>query len=634
MPPSNGSGYFKIPSRGTTPGHDSKPVFPATANTSPSNDPRKSDRPVSSAPPVPPPVNRAGKPKIGQKSHSVDAAAHGNLAPDASHDAADLSPFSTPPSSSGEGESSPPVNSAFPRPKPNATHSGYFAQPPVHSMPEKPPLTDARSMARQAGRKVPPPPPSLSDLPDDRPSLPARREKDNFDLRKSVQLQRAAPPDVPVRRSFDQSRPAHLVQDTNNKFMPPPRRMNTIAGMSAASGKPLEPPRPPPPRNSGEMRRSSQTPSVQASQLSQPRFYDSDDEDTSEEKQPATALTEYPDSSQANRRPPVFPDGTTGIPTVYETKLFAICGDYICTTGYVTNVWNVLNGRLLMSLAHGDTVKATAIAFRPAKDVEDEGKRLWLGTNTGEMHEIDIPTQSVVHTKSNAHARGVIVKIFRYASEMWSIDEDGVIHIWPAGDTGCPSLQQTPHTFRIPRGHTFSIISGSQLWIASTKDIRVYSRTMDGNHFVQTTESPLSQLNVGDVTSGAIISSQPDRIYFGHADGKVTIYSKKNLECLGIVNVSVYKISSLVGVGDFLWAGYSTGMIYVYDTKSNPWRVLKDWKAHDKPIAGILADRTSIWKLDRFQVASLGTDTMLRIWDGMMKDDWLGKLFLFESALM
>jgi WD40 repeat protein len=140
------------------------------------------------------------------------------------------------------------------------------------------------------------------------------------------------------------------------------------------------------------------------------------------------------------------------------------------------------------------------------------------------------------------------------------------------------------------------------------------------------TQDPLSQANVGEVTSGAIISSQPDRVYFGHIDGKVTIYSKKDFECLGVVNVSLYKISSLVGVGDNLWAGYSTGMIYVYDTRSTPWKVLKDWKAHDKPIAGIIADRTSIWKLDRFQVASLGTDTMLRVWDGMLKNDWLGKL--------
>jgi hypothetical protein len=361
-----------------------------------------------------------------------------------------------------------------------------------------------------------------------------------------------------------------------------------------------------------------------------PYTYDSDESDNAPEKQPTTALTDYPDSSQANRRPPMFPDTTAGIPTGYETKLFAICGDYICTTGYVTNVWNVLTGKLLLSLSHGETVKATALAFRPARDVEDEGKRLWLGTNTGEMHEIDIPTQCVVYTKNNAHARSVIVKIFRYASEMWSIDDEGTLHIWPADDSGSPSLRQAPLTYRVPRGHTFSIISGSQLWLATTKEVRVFQRTDDSNNFQKMTQDPLSQPNVGEVTSGAIISSQPDRVYFGHTDGKVTIYSKKGFECLGIVNVSLYKISSLVGVGDYLWAGYSTGMLYVYDTKSTPWKVLKDWKAHEKPIAGILADRTSIWKLDRFQVASLGNDMMLRVWDGMLKNDWLGMLH-FEN---
>ncbi|PZD40942.1 Phosphatidylinositol 5-phosphate phosphatase [Pyrenophora tritici-repentis] len=624
-PVSNRSRFFKMPNRNSTNSAsslDSKPLFPASSDNGPSNDPRKGERPVSSAPPVPPPVNRAGKPKIGAKSQSIDTA-RANLAPEAS-DPADISPFSTPPSSSGgstKDEFSPPVIPGFSKPKMSATNNGFFA----HAVADRLPQGEPRATGKQPVKKTAPPA-SPIEPPEDRSALPPRRERDNFDLRKSVQLQRAAPPDLPVRRSFDQTRPAQFAQETNNKIIPPPRRTNTTGPVTANPRRPLEPPRPPPPRNSGEIRRPSVTPSMQASQLSQPYTYDSDEEDTDADKQPATILTDYPDASQANRRPPVFTDGPSGIPTGYDTKLFAICGDYICTTGYVTNVWNVLNGRLLMSLAHGDTVKATAIAFRPAKDVEDEGNRLWLGTNTGEMYEIDIPTQSVVHTKGNAHGRSVIIKIFRYASEMWSLDEDGVVHIWPADDTGCPSLQQTPHTYRIPRGSTFSIISGSQLWVATTKDIRVYARTEDSNHFQQLTQGPLSQLNVGDVTSGAIISSQPDRMYFGHADGKVTIYSKKGFECLGIVNVSVYKISSLVGVGDYLWAGYSTGMIYVYDTRSTPWKVLKDWKAHEKPIAGILADRTSIWKLDRFQVASLGTDAMLRVWDGMMKEDLLENL--------
>ncbi|KAF1847887.1 DNase I-like protein [Cucurbitaria berberidis CBS 394.84] len=635
-PSSNGAKSVKTPSRNTTPALDLKPQFPSHTTPMASADPRKGDRPVSYAPSVPPPVNRAGKPKIPTKSLSIDPSIRATLAPEASSDvAADVSPFSTPPSSSGgstKGEPTPPVIPSFSKPKMTASKDGYFPPPPVHhAVAEKQAHPDPRASANWS-LKTAAPQPSPSDMPDDRPALPSRREKDNFDLRKSVQLQRAAPPDLPVRRSFDQFRPAALVAEANRRFMPPPRRTHTTEGTSStSSSKSLEPPKPPPPRNSGEMRRPAPMARPQASQP-QPYTTDSDEEDAAPEKQPTTALTDYPDSSQANRRPPVFSENTTGIPTGYETKLFAICGDYICTTGYVTNVWNVLNGRLLMSLSHGDTVKATALAFRPAKDVEDEGKRLWLGTNTGEMLEIDIPTQSVVHTKSNAHGRSAIVKIFRYASEMWSIDDDGTLHVWPADDTGCPSLQQSPNTFRIPREHTFSMVSGSQLWVACTKEIRVYKRTGDNNHFQQITQGPLSQLNVGEVTSGAIVSSQPDRVYFGHTDGKVTVYSKKDFACLGIVNVSLYKISSLVGVGDNLWAGYSTGMIYVYDTKCTPWKVLKDWKAHEKPIAGIVADRTSIWKLDRFQVASLGTDTMLRIWDGMLKTDWLETLMQQRDA--
>ncbi|KAF1363754.1 DNase I-like protein [Lizonia empirigonia] len=583
---------------------------------------------------MPPPVNRAGKPKIPSKPQPVETAIarpRASLEPAARSEDERISPFNTPPSSAGSAKAPNPSPPALPmasKPK-GILKDSYFPPPPMHhAVAEKLASTDARTAHQPSKRASPPCSNSYrnGDSLEDRPALPVRREKDTTDLRKSVQLQRPAPPDVPVRRSYDQGRPLSLAFDDSTKMMPPPRRTQTIN--STTPPRSLGPPEPPPPRKSGEMKRPTPTPTPPPQPLrkaSQAYTYDSDESDTSPEKQPTAALTDYPDSSQANRRPPLFPDSIGGIPTGYDTKLFAVCGDYICTTGYVTNVWNVLNGRLLMSLSHGDTVKATAVAFRPAKEVEDEGKRLWLGMNTGELHEIDIPTQSVVFTK-NAHARAVITKIFRYAGEMWSLDDEGKLHIWPADESGSPSLHQAPLTFRVPRGHTFSIVSGSQLWIAYTKELRVYKRTGDHSHFQQLMDGTLSQLNVGDVTSGAIISSQPDRIYFGHIDGKVTIYAKKGFECLGIVNVSLYKISSLVGVGDYLWAGYSTGMIYVYDTSCTPWKVLKDWKAHEKPIAGIIADRPSVWKLDRFQVASLGTDTMLRIWDGMLKTDWLETL--------
>jgi WD40 repeat protein len=91
-----------------------------------------------------------------------------------------------------------------------------------------------------------------------------------------------------------------------------------------------------------------------------------------------------------------------------------------------------------------------------------------------------------------------------------------------------------------------------------------------------------------------------------------------------VVNVSVYKINCLGFVGDYLWAGYKTGMIYVYDTKTNPWTVKKDWRAHDSPVCGFVLDTSSVWTINRLQVTSLGTDNCIRIWDGMLEDDWLG----------
>lgn len=351
--------------------------------------------------------------------------------------------------------------------------------------------------------------------------------------------------------------------------------------------------------------------------------YDSDDQIEPPADKAALTLSDYPDSSRANRRPPCFSTGAIEIPTRYDTKLFAVCGEFVCTTGYLTRVWSLVTGEQLMSISHGDTVKVTAIAFKPSKDVEDEGKRLWLATNIGELQEVDVPSQRVVKTAAHAHSRREVIKIFRYASEMWSLDETGALHMWPPDESGAPNLDLTPNSFKVPKGHSYSMVVGTQLWHAVGKEIRIFQRSSDNRGFAQVLTKPLSQANVGEVTSGAMLSSQPDRVYFGHNDGKVTTYSRSDYSCLSVTNVSLYKISSLVGVGDYLWAGYNTGMMYVYDTTCTPWLVQKDWKAHEGPIAGIVADRTSIWKLDRLQVVSLGTDNMLRVWDGMLKDDWL-----------
>lgn len=417
------------------------------------------------------------------------------------------------------------------------------------------------------------------------------------------------------------ARPIVTVKESSSQFMPPPKRIQSLTSetsrsQSVDSSAPIRSLS----RASTEVRRDS--PTLIGSVHSQAE--DSDDAEQAVDRSPPS-LSEFPDTSEANRRPPQFKRRPHEIPTKYETRLMTVCGEFVCTTGYVTRVWSLLTGGLLMSLVHGDTTKVTAVAFKPAKNVEDEGTRLWLGTNAGEIYEVDIPSQIVVFTKANAHPRREIVKMYRHAAEMWSLDDDGKLHVWPSDETGLASLAQTPLSFRVPKGHLCSTTVGKQLWIATGKDTRVFERNHDVSAFSEVLQRPLSQPGVGEATSCTTISSQPDRIYFGHTDGKVTMFSTKDYSCLGCVNVSLYKISSLVGVGDYLWAGYKTGMIYVYDTTCYPWKVKKDWHAHDNPIAGMTVDRSSVWKLDRLQVVSLGTDNMVRLWDGVLTEDWLGK---------
>jgi hypothetical protein len=334
---------------------------------------------------------------------------------------------------------------------------------------------------------------------------------------------------------------------------------------------------------------------------------------------------EYPDPSRSNRRPPIMSQCIREIPIKFDARIFDVIGEYACLSGTFTRAWNLVTGEQLLNLAHGETIKITSVSFKACSSPEEEGQRLWLGNNVGDLLEVEIATQSVIATKSAAHSRHEIIKIYRHKGEMWTLDDVGTLHIWVASRTTAPSFDVLAQTFRVPKGHTFSLVVGNELWYATGKDIRIFDPTASEGAPFQLLQRPLCQSGAGEIVSGAMINNQPDRVYFGHADGKVTIYSRNSYTCLDIVNVSMHKINSLAGVGQHLWAGYNTGMIYVYDTTQTPWVMKKDWRAHENPVIGVLADRNSSRKLDRLQVISLGADNLLRQWDGLLREDWLGR---------
>lgn len=312
------------------------------------------------------------------------------------------------------------------------------------------------------------------------------------------------------------------------------------------------------------------------------------------------------------------------IQTKYDPRTFDVCGDLVCTTGHLTRVWSLRDGELLMSFAHGEGIKATAVAFKPGNNVDEEGERLWIGNNFGELMEADIATQSVIANKPSAHGRHEVIKIYRHFNELWTLDETGGLLVWGPDETSMPNLTNNSHqAFRLPKGHTFSMIIGDELWHATGKEIRVFAPSTDGQTQFQVLVRPMMQDTAGEVTSGCQVRSQPGKAFFGHADGKVSIYSTQDFACLGIINLSSWKINSIAGVGDYLWAGFNTGKVCVYDMATTPWSVKKDWQAHDKnPVVKLVSDASSAYRMDRHQVISLGADNVLRTWDGLLQDDW------------
>ncbi|EFW22754.1 hypothetical protein D8B26_006333 [Coccidioides posadasii str. Silveira] len=620
----------------------------------------------------PPPVNRAEKPKIPAKKPgivgSLDTHANSFLVSSQRTSFEDrVSPFSTPPSSP---EKSPPLSAARGR-----GSNLLSSSPSSLDSPSNQPRLEPRSSPRPLGghiretspstqtkpkpipnrdTKPPPPPPPVkkggtfprsarpiqtlaeklatSDEPEDRPGLPPRS--------KSPSSRRAPlPRPIPHSSPDSSSHPSPLsvspqLQEGGHiqslrvlngqstvKFPPPPppRRDSNLSIRISSEGHhstPQTPMSPVPPR-------LPTIPSNASSKLhisSVPREEVAEPRSLSDEA--SIPRMDYPDASHTNRRAPVFRTGTRGIHTKHDTRIFDVCGSYACSTGFFTKVWNLVTGEQILNLSHGESVKGLSIAFKPGRTVDEEGKAVWIGLNTGEICEVDITTQAIISSRFSPSRREVI-KMYRYRKELWTLDDDGKLLVWPPDESGSPNLQYSyNHPYdRVPKGPTFSMVVDGILWYATGKEIRLYRPSKDDDSF-QVLRSPLGKVHSGDVTSGTACTKR-GVVYLGHADGKVTMYSSRDFTCLGTVNVSVYKISSLAMVGDYLWAGYKTGMIYVYDISTDPWTVKKDWEAHHHGVCGMLLDHSSIWTVNRLQVVSLGVDNYIRAWDGMLEDDWL-----------
>ncbi|KAI0201141.1 Endonuclease/exonuclease/phosphatase [Astrocystis sublimbata] len=626
---------LRIPSRPTTPSFEPRQPSPRLSTSQPPSPPppRRSgelrrDRELKTPSVLPPPVNRAEKPSV-RLSMVVDHAPKPEpmpapptpLRPD------QRSPFNTPPTTTSvpDNDESPPMLPTRPaRPTSHIpgiartnTLPATFEPPPIHPL-----VNRRRDLEANGSSKPASAPPTKNDLPEMPPALPSRPLA-NPDSAPKIPANSMGPPPRPARAAVSgvavtdlpavdttaaTSQPKRIASTPTSQFTPPTTRNGRSMTVNPTSDRaPLEL-REPPRRIAGAGNPPGHT-----------------DGSTTAAPGCAQIVTTYPDAFRVNRRPPFANHGVHEIYTKYDVRKFDVCGEYLCTTGVLTRVWNLQDGEIVASFPHGEGIKGTSVTFKPGLNVDREGGRLWIGNNIGEVMEADIATQSIIGNKTNIHGRYEVVKIFRHYNEMWTLDEGGTLHVWGPDGDAIPSLSNSPHqTYRLTKGHTFSIIVGEELWYCTGKEIRIFAPTVEGNNQVQVLMRPLVAEGAGEITSGTLLKSQSGKVYFGHSDGKVSIYSQRDRTCLSVLNVSTYKINSLAGMGNDIWAAYNNGRIAVYDVRNSPWTVKKDWQAHnDSPALRLIADRASSYRLGYQQVLSLGADNMVRAWDGLRQDDFL-----------
>ncbi|KAJ4024494.1 hypothetical protein NW752_003063 [Fusarium irregulare] len=621
---------FKIPSR--------------SLNTSPSFNAPKSPRPGGSRPPSPPPPRRSGEinrvkvppppPAPRNDKALIPAPRMGSISGATVARRSDISqensPFNSPPSSLNSGDETPPKLPTRPRPQsqiePNRPRSVVigFDPPPVHYSVRKdreeangmrghitPQVTGDSRPALPARTFEPPPrPPPLNNNnsmpPPPRPQRPAAPT--------AVQAVDPMPSSSPPKRVVSQpdQKPQQLAAPTrtHGRSMTIDRASDRtpaefrIAPVNILATIPASAPAAPPPKA------IASTPVVAA-------------------RLPPKAeaihhVTTYPEASNTNRRPPFSKHGTYELSTKYDARSFDVCGEFICASGYMTRVWSLIDGEQIMSLQHTEGVRATAVIFKPAADPREEGKRLWIGTNTGDLMEVEIATHAITQSKPNVHGRYEVTKIYRHWNEVWTLDESGTLLVWGPDETAVASISGHPtQSYKVPKGHTHSMVIGDELWHATGKEIRVFAPTVDGRTQFQVLVRPLISDNAGEVTSGTLVKSHPDKVFFGHVDGKVTIYNTKDYSCTTMLNISTWKINSLTSAGNYIWAAYNTGKICVYDVEEAPWVILKEWQGHENPIVKMSADPSCAYFMDRQQVISLGGDNKIKAWDGLLEDDFL-----------
>ncbi|GEM09551.1 inositolor phosphatidylinositol phosphatase [Rhodotorula toruloides] len=561
----------------------------------------------------------------------------------------------------------PPARAMRSSPEPLAVHAGA-GDPEGDSSSEGSVYHSSSEDEAEASRSpppvIPPRPKIVEQRPSDPPRLPSRSPTAS-----STESLSVASSSIPVPPSAFTRSPSKSLSDGSTPSLAAPSLPPRLAS-------PLAPPLPSrnttlpflPARSSSTIAAPNSSPTVPATTLPsttpyippppptrsapagdrppvRPHVRGAEDAGSSEdEDDEAARAQEYPDATFANRRPPVLRQRRH----VHATNAFSawtVRSEKVVTAHHRIHLWRPSETKVAADSLEvaGDPQKFVSLEWRSADAArpEDGGRYVWAGTKEGAIWEIDLERMVVSGSRTNAHT-GPVVGIYRLGRAMVSVDEAGKVLLWgesPGNDGRAASLSAVPTQHRVPDKQNFVALVGDELWTSSgpvtkagapavamrSPQIRVFDPAGIKGSFSALSRplvTPESAGLIGAVTSHAIIPEQNHLVYLAHDNGIVSVWERDSYACIKVQRISPYGVTALTGVRKYLWAGFRSGHINVYDVASHTWVVVKSWKASKDPVTRVIVDPSSLWHDGSLQVASASSD-MVCLWDGFLREDWI-----------
>ncbi|KAK4053753.1 hypothetical protein OIV83_001409 [Microbotryomycetes sp. JL201] len=363
------------------------------------------------------------------------------------------------------------------------------------------------------------------------------------------------------------------------------------------------------------------------------------------DKVPDVTSDEFECITTANRQAP-FLDGRTtlALPWAEVPHMIDVHGSIIVsasgTTLHVINTARKNHDNKFLNWSVADSITAIRLS--------KGGDTVWVGTETGEMLQIDTGNMTLTEHRTDAH-RSSIKLIQRCGNGMVSLDQDGILVHWHGSAQFFASLRSPSTRFKLPAKPSFVQLLHDQLWILYTHthtSLRIICRLIVcqlGMHAGQETKVANEEEWMhgwhnntwGIVTCMAITPCAPHYIFMGHASGHVTVWDRSAQPAKDSKRVSHSPITAIEAPSRFLWIGLANGQIHVLDAlKAGGLPLLKYWQAHEKhsPIATLAVDSSTLTESGELCVYSNGMDHKLHFWDGLLSQDWESRILDSEVS--